>query len=100
MSVAEVTGNSFGSDNAYWSQASEKHIAHCIELFRQVEGPLGRECSVNDIQRFTSNENELKEYLNKLEAVIRRKQVCQKDFEPTPTRTLEWVFCFQKGTQS
>ena len=74
MSVAEVTGNSFGSDNAYWSQASEKHIAHCIELFRQVEGPLGRECSVNDIQRFTSNENDLKEYLNKLEAVIRRKQ--------------------------
>lgn len=74
MSVAEVTGNSFGSDNAYWSQASEKHIAHCIELFRQVEGPLGRECSVNDIQRFTSNENHLKEYLNKLDAVIRRKQ--------------------------
>src|SRR5207249_4027405 len=28
MSVAEVTGNSFGSDNAYWSNASEKHIAH------------------------------------------------------------------------
>jgi len=76
MSVAEVTGNSFGSDNAYWSNASEKHIGLCIELFRQVEGegPSSRECSVNDIQRFTSNENALKEYLNKLEAVIRRKQ--------------------------
>ena len=98
MSVAEVTGNSFGSDNAYWSQASEKHIAHCIELFRQVEGPLGRECSVNDIQRFTSNENELKEYLNKLEAVIRRKQeMGANDYEILLLRNLkdyflgEWV---------
>ncbi len=98
MSVAEVTGNSFGSDNAYWAQASEKHIAHCIELFRQVEGPQGRECSVNDIQRFTSNENDLKEYLNKLEAVIRRKQeMGANDYEILLLRNLkdyflgEWV---------
>jgi len=39
MAVAEVTGNAFGNDNAYWSNASEKHIAACIELFRQVEAP-------------------------------------------------------------
>jgi hypothetical protein len=74
MQAAEATSDAFGSDNPYWPQASEKHIAHCIELFRQVEGPVGHECSVNDIQRFTSDENHLKEYLSKLEVVIRRKQ--------------------------
>ena len=93
MSVAEVTGNSFGSDNAYWSQASEKHIAHCIELFRQVEGPLGRECSVNEIQRFTSNEQFLKEYLNRLKDVIRNKQVMgANDYEILLLRNLEDYF--------
>jgi hypothetical protein len=74
LAVAEVTGNSFGSENGYWSGASEKHITHCIELFRQVEGPMGQECSVNEIQRFTSNEQFLKEYLNRLKEVIRSKQ--------------------------
>lgn len=93
MSVAEVTGNSFGSDNAYWSQASEKHIAHCIELFRQVEGPLGRECSVNEIQRFTSNEQFLKEYLGRLKEVIRNKQVMgANDYEILLLRNLEDYF--------
>ena len=93
MSVAEVTGNSFGSDNAYWSQASEKHIAHCIELFRQVEGPLGRECSVNEIQRFTSNEQFLKEYLSRLKDVIRNKQVMgANDYEILLLRNLEDYF--------
>jgi hypothetical protein len=93
MSVAEVTGNSFGSDNAYWSQASEKHIAHCIELFRQVEGPLGRECSVNEIQRFTSNEQFLKEYLNRLKDVIRTKQAMgTNDYEILLLRNLEDYF--------
>ena len=93
MSVAEVTGNSFGSDNAYWSQASEKHIAHCIELFRQVEGPLGRECSVNEIQRFTSNEQFLKEYLNRLKDVIRNKQAMgANDYEILLLRNLEDYF--------
>jgi len=93
MSVAEVTGNSFGSDNAYWSQASEKHIAHCIELFRQVEGALGRECSVNEIQRFTSNEQFLKEYLNRLKDVIRNKQLMgANDYEILLLRNLEDYF--------
>lgn len=93
MSVAEVTGNSFGSDNAYWSQASEKHIAHCIELFRQVEGPLGRECSVNEIQRFTSNEQFLKEYLGRLKDVIRNKQLMgANDYEILLLRNLEDYF--------
>lgn len=93
MSVAEVTGNSFGSDNAYWSQASEKHIAHCIELFRQVEGPLGRECSVNEIQRFTSNEQFLKEYLARLKDVIRNKQLMgANDYEILLLRNLEDYF--------
>lgn len=93
MSVAEVTGNSFGSDNAYWAQASEKHIAHCIELFRQVEGPLGQECSVNEIQRFTSNEQFLKQYLNRLKGVIRNKQTMgAKDYEILLLRNLEDYF--------
>ncbi len=93
MSVAEVTGNSFGSDNAYWSQASEKHIAHCVELFRQVEGPLGRECSVNEIQRFTSNEQFLKEYLGRLKDVIRNKQLMgANDYEILLLRNLEDYF--------
>ncbi len=75
MAVAEVTGNAFGSDNAYWSNASEKHIAACIELFRQVEGPGGKECSVNEIQIFTTNEQYLTRYVNKLKKVITSKQV-------------------------
>jgi hypothetical protein len=75
MAVAEVTGNAFGSDNAYWSNASEKHIAACIELFRQVEGPLGRECSVNEIQKFTTNEKYLNEYVGKLKDVIKKKSL-------------------------
>jgi hypothetical protein len=75
MAVAEVTGNAFGSDNAYWSNASEKHIAACIELFRQVEGPGGKECSVNEIQIFTTNEQYLTKYVNKLKKVITSKQV-------------------------
>ena len=75
MAVAEVTGNAFGSDNAHWSNASEKHIAACIELFRQVEGPGGKECSVNEIQIFTTNEQYLTKYVNKLKKVITSKQV-------------------------
>lgn len=74
MAVAEVTGNALGGENAYWSNASEKHIAYCIELFRQVEGPMGQECSVNEIQKFTTNEPELRHYLKRLGEVIRRKQ--------------------------
>ena len=73
MAVAEVTGNAFGNDNAYWSNASEKHIAACIELFRQVEGPMGRECSVNEIQTFTANEKELIVYVTRLKDVIKNK---------------------------
>jgi len=73
MAVAEVTGNAFGNDNAYWSNASEKHITACIELFRQVEGPLGKECSVNEIQKFTTNENYLAGYIGKLKDVIKEK---------------------------
>jgi len=93
MSVAEVTGNSFGSDNAYWSNASEKHIAHCIELFRQVEGPMGRECSVNEIQKFTTNEPYLVNYLSKLKDVIRNKQTMgASDFEIILLRNLEDYF--------
>lgn len=75
MAVAEVTGNSMGGDNAYWKNASEKHIAACVELFRQVEGPMGRECSVNDIQKFTTNDVYLQGYVGKLKGVIKDKQL-------------------------
>ena len=146
MSVAEVTGNSMGGDNAYWSNASEKHMSMCIELYRQVSGyeysmlleyhslletlkapveirtdslkvrawiesirktnaeqckrldqlmqpyegadldektvwksrlenlkPVCSECSVNEIQMFTTNEAELKKYVKKLQKVMREK---------------------------
>ena len=74
MAVAEVTGNSMGGDNAYWSNASEKHIAACIELKRQVEGPMGSECSIQDIQKFTTNDQVLCQMVEKLKAIIRTQQ--------------------------
>lgn len=93
LAVAEVTGNSFGSENGYWSGASEKHITHCIELYRQVEGPMGQECSVNEIQRFTANEQFLKEYLNRLKDVIRNKQLQgANDYEIMLLRNTEEYF--------
>ena len=93
MAVAEVTGNSMGGDNAYWSNASEKHIAACVELFRQVEGPMGRECSVNEVQKFTSNEQFLTEYVKKLDEVIKQKQqLGASDFEILLLRNLTDYF--------
>lgn len=75
MAVAEVTGNSMGGDNAYWSNATEKHVAACIELFRQVEGPNGKECSIAEIQQFTTNDTYLQGYLNHLSNVVLQKQL-------------------------
>jgi hypothetical protein len=93
MAVAEVTGNSFGNDNAYWSNASEKHMAACIELFRQVEGPMGKECSVNEIQKFTTNEPYLSTYVKKLQGVIKGKQeLGASDYEILLLRNLEDYF--------
>lgn len=93
IAVAEVTGNSMGGDNAYWTNASEKHIAACIELFRQVEGPLGRECSVNEIQKFTTNEQYLNHYITRLKEVIRTKQqLGASEYEIMLMRNLEDYF--------
>ena len=93
MAVAEVTGNSLGGDNAYWSNASKKHIAACVELFRQVEGPMGRECSVNEIQRFTTDDVFLQGYIGRLDGVIKGKQSKGViEYEILLLRTLEDYF--------
>lgn len=93
MAVAEVTGNSMGGDNAYWSNASEKHIAYCTELFRQVEENTGRECSINDIQRFTTDDVYLQDQVDKLKALILEKQLQGvSDYEILLLRNLEKYF--------
>lgn len=93
MAVAEVTGNALGGDNQYWALASEKHIAACVELFRQVEGPNGKECSVNEIQRFTTNEKALREYVEKLKKVIHARQnIGAGEYEIVLLRNLQEYF--------
>lgn len=72
--VAELMGNSMGGDNAYWKMAAHKHMSNCIELKRQVDGDTGTECSVNDIQIFTTNESTLNSYVVKLGAVVKLKE--------------------------
>ena len=92
MAVAEVTGNSMGGDNAYWSNASEKHIAACIELFRQVQGPVGSECSIKDIQKLTTNDTFLNGYILRLQEVIKAKQQGSSDNETLMLRNLNDYF--------
>jgi hypothetical protein len=81
VSSTEAAGWLFGvpsmrasGDNGYWVQASEKHAAFCIELVRQVEGLLGRECSIRDIHRLAIEEPCLREHMDRLKQAVTEKQ--------------------------
>ena len=49
VQAAEAMGDALRTENGYWPAVLEKHIACCIELFRQVERSFGRQCGVSDV---------------------------------------------------
>jgi len=67
-----VTGNAFGNDNAYWSNASENTSLPASSCFARLKAP-GQRMRVNEIQKFTTNENYLAGYVGKLKDVIKEK---------------------------
>ena len=62
-------------DNPYWTAAAEKHCAFCIELVRQVERPLGRECSIRDLHRLAIADSYVREQVDKLKQAMAEKEV-------------------------
>jgi len=71
MQAAEATSDAFGSDNPVLAAGFRKSTSPTASSYSaRSKALLAASAAVNDIQRFTSDENHLKAYLSKLEVAI------------------------------
>ena len=91
--IIEANCKAFRGSETQYFLAAERHITNCIALHRSTEGPLGAECSINDVLKLVRAETYLQGFVGKLRGVCRDQELRGTDaYALSQLRTIENYF--------